>query len=458
MIRALTFDEFDRFLTSLACGQRVAVGVSGGADSLALALLLAQWQRQEAGREVHVLTVDHGLRAEAAHEAEQVQQWMRAAGLSHKTLVWEGEKPQGAIQAAARSARYDLMAHYCLEHNIRDLLVAHHGDDQAETFLMRLQRGSGVDGLAAMAPSTPLTARGAEMRLLRPLLSVPRARLVRFMEVAEHPWIEDPSNTDEQYLRVQVRQALDVLEGLGLGRERLVTTARHMARARGALESAVAQFLAQFCVRHKWGAVRVELAPFRALPDEISLRVLARLFQAVAGAFYAPRFAKLEALWKDLDEGTIEGARTLGGVQLFPDPEGFWLCREISAATETFALPLQGGGEWDNRFCVSWRGDAVNLKGTLSVGVEVRVLGLEAMRALKDGFCDELVGLPRPLFQALACCPALFKDNRLVGLPEGVLTREECSLETNLLDLIDKVQCVPIWDRELDFIPFYSSS
>lgn len=455
MTRALTFDEFDRFLTSLACGQRVAVGVSGGADSLALALLLAQWQRQEAGREVHVLTVDHGLRAEAAHEAEQVQQWMRAAGLSHKTLVWEGEKPQGAIQAAARSARYDLMVDYCLEHNIRDLLVAHHEDDQAETFLMRLQRGSGVDGLAAMAPSTPLVTRGAEVRLLRPFLSVPRARLVRFMEVIEHPWMEDPSNTDEQYLRVQVRQALDVLDGLGLGRERLVTTARHMARARGALESAVSQFLAQYCVRHKWGAVRVELAPFRALPDEISLRVLACLFQAVAGASYAPRFAKLEALWKDLDEGGIEGARTLGGVQLFPDPEGFWLCREISAAAETFALPPQGSSAWDNRFVVSWEGDEAD---PLSAGVDVRALGLEAMRALKDRFCDELLGLPRPLFQALACCPALFRDDRLVGLPEGVLNREECSLETNLLDLTDKVQCVPIWDRELDFISFYSSS
>lgn len=452
MIGALTFDEFDGFLTSLACEQRVVVGVSGGADSLALALLLAQWQQQEAGREVHVLTVDHGLRADAAEEAVQVGHWMAAIGLSHQTLKWEGEKPQGAIQAAARRARYDLMAQYCEQNNIQDLLVAHHGDDQAETFLMRLQRGSGVDGLAAMAPSTSLKSGGAQVRLLRPFLSVPRERLIGFMETAGHSWIEDPSNTDDQYLRVQVRQALKVLEGLGLGRDRLVTTARHMARAREALDGEVSRFLAQSCVRHRWGAVRVELGPLQALPDEISLRVLARLFHAVAGARYGPRFAKLEALWKDLCGGTVDAARTLGGVQLFPDADGFWLCREISAVTDVCLFGPALAFEWDGRFELDSETDVPR------AGIEIRALGLDAMRALKETFCDELIGLPRPLFQALACCPALFSENRLVGLPHEFLNREECSLVTSLLELGYKVRSVPIWDKELEFIPFYSSS
>ncbi|MBV1885881.1 MAG: tRNA lysidine(34) synthetase TilS [Parvibaculaceae bacterium] len=452
MIRALTYDEFDGFLASLNCGRRLAVGVSGGADSLALALLLAQWQKKEVGREVHVLTVDHGLRAAAAQEAVQVGQWMQNLGLSHQTLVWEGEKPQGAIQAAARHARYDLMAQYCQQNDLHDLLVAHHGDDQAETFLMRLQRGSGVDGLAAMAPSSPLASRGGQVRLLRPLLSVPRDRLVRFMEEAGHRWIEDPSNADEQYLRVQVRQALKVLEGLGLGRDRLVTTAGHMARAREALEGDVSRFLTHSSVRHPWGAVRVALADLQALPDEIGLRVLARLFQAVAGNLYAPRFAKLEALWKDLRAGAVDAARTLGGVHLFPETDGFWLCRETSAVTETRRMGAAKDFEWDGRF------DLYSEEIANDKGLEIRALGMVFMRALKETFSDELSALPRPLFHALACCPALFRQNELVGLPDGLVDRDECSLVINLLDSEYKVRSVPIWDRELDCIPFYSSS
>ncbi|MBM4438672.1 MAG: tRNA lysidine(34) synthetase TilS, partial [Actinobacteria bacterium] len=136
-------------MRNLAPGTRVAVAVSGGADSLALTLLADEWARRT-GRSIAALTVDHGLRPDSAAEASQVGAWLAAARIRHEVLRWEGQKPRSGIHAAAREARYRMLTSWCRENDVRDLLLAHHRDDQSETFLMRLARGSGPDGLAAM--------------------------------------------------------------------------------------------------------------------------------------------------------------------------------------------------------------------------------------------------------------------------------------------------------------------
>ena len=177
----------------------VAVAVSGGADSLSLALLLRDWAAEQGGR-VTALVVDHGLRPGSAAEARRVRRQLTGLGLAAKCLTWPGPAPQSNRQALARAARYRLMADWCRRQSVLHLALAHHLDDQAETLLLRLGRGSGLDGLAAMPPLRELP----EVRLLRPLLPVPKARLVAGLRTAGLTWVEDPSNRDPSHARVRL--------------------------------------------------------------------------------------------------------------------------------------------------------------------------------------------------------------------------------------------------------------
>ncbi|MGE4562142.1 MAG: tRNA lysidine(34) synthetase TilS, partial [Rhodospirillales bacterium] len=169
----------------------LAVAVSGGGDSLALALLVERWCRGRGGR-VSALIVNHGLRPEAKEEAACVGGWIEARGIAHWILVWDGPKPISGLQAAARAARYDLMSAWCRTHGVLHLLVGHTREDQAETFLMRLEKGSGPDGLAAMSWVRALPF----CRLVRPLLELTRAALRATLAAFGQAWIEDPSNND----------------------------------------------------------------------------------------------------------------------------------------------------------------------------------------------------------------------------------------------------------------------
>jgi tRNA(Ile)-lysidine synthase len=175
----LTSDEFsallaERFPSALK-DLVFAVAVSGGPDSMTLAKLLSSWATQN-NKTIHALTVDHGLRAESADEAAQVAAWLKNwPNTRHSVLKWEGDKPQNRIQEEARNARYRLMTDYCAGQGISSLFLAHHQDDQAETFLLRLAMGSGLDGLAAMRA---VHKTGAGLILLRPFLTLPKERLL----------------------------------------------------------------------------------------------------------------------------------------------------------------------------------------------------------------------------------------------------------------------------------------
>ncbi len=194
---------------------RIAAAVSGGADSLALAVLLHDWARPLGGH-ITALTVDHGLRPEAAAEARFVARTLEPLGLAHQTLRWRGAKPGANISAAARRARYDLLSRRCEQRGLLHLALGHHLDDQAETFLLRLGRGSGLDGLAAMAPIVELPG----LRLLRPLLGLPKVRLEATLRARGLDWIEDPTNRDPAQARARLRQLLPglALEGLTAAR------------------------------------------------------------------------------------------------------------------------------------------------------------------------------------------------------------------------------------------------
>lgn len=227
----LTRDKFSALMARLgvafAAGDKIAVAVSGGGDSIALALLLKEHFKDN-GLSLIALTVDHDLRSESADEAAQVARWMAEVAVPHHTLKWTGKKPQTHIQELAREARYRLMADYCRKNSIKYLCLAHHADDQAETILFRLAKGSGVDGLGGMRS---VTAYDENLTLLRPLLSVRHDDLITYNMEHRQEWVEDSSNQNIRYARVRIRNSFDILEREGLTVGRLCRLADRLQAA-----------------------------------------------------------------------------------------------------------------------------------------------------------------------------------------------------------------------------------
>ncbi|MGE5475947.1 MAG: tRNA lysidine(34) synthetase TilS [Bacteroidales bacterium] len=355
MILPLTSADFAALMAPLGpfeARARVAVAVSGGADSLSLALLADEWARARGGEAV-ALTVDHGLRADSAAEAAQVGRWLAAAGIRHHVLTWQGAKPAADIQAEARAARYRLLEEWCRAEGVLHGLLAHHRDDQAETLLLRLGRGSGVDGLAAMAP----VAEGFAMRWLRPLLPVPRARLAATLAARGQDWVEDPSNQNPLFARARLRALMPVLAGEGMSPARLADTARRLGRARAALEDMVAQAAARWAELHPAGYAVVDADAFRQSSDEVGLRLLSRLVRALGGGIYPAREERLEALHRRL-RGGLPRAATLGGCRVAPLAGRLLICREAARMAPPLALVPGAEQVWDGRFRVRVAGDA----------------------------------------------------------------------------------------------------
>lgn len=297
-----------------------AVGLSGGGDSVALLHLLARWAKTRKATPPVALIVDHGLRKSSASEAKKAAQLAEDLGLTAHILVWKGRKPDADIEAVAREARYRLMGEWCRMNGVASLYLAHTRDDQAETFLLRLARGSGLDGLSAMRTrgSYPLDEY-SDLLVLRPLLGASRDALRDFLKAEKVSWSDDPMNDDPRFARVRIRQAWPLLEEIGLGRMRLADAAAHLARARDALDTVTEAVLMRAC-RAKKGVILVEPAALTAAPPEVGLRALARILMAVSGQEYRPRFVRLERLFGMIASG-LEAGVTLHGCRIGPAPK-----------------------------------------------------------------------------------------------------------------------------------------
>ena len=204
-------EPFASVLYGAACP--VTIAVSGGPDSMALAALVSEWGENEGRGAAHAVVVDHGLRPESSQEARLVMARLSAiSGLLPSLLCWNGDKPVTGIMEKARAARYKLLTEYCKNQGIRGLFLAHHQDDQAETFLIRLAKGSGLDGLAGMSP----VREDGDVALLRPFLGIPKGRLIATCRARGISFVEDPSNANPAYLRPRLRAAREILEKEGL--------------------------------------------------------------------------------------------------------------------------------------------------------------------------------------------------------------------------------------------------
>lgn len=342
------------------------LAVSGGADSIALMELARRWRVQSGADapRLSVLCVDHGLREASAREAEWVAARARELGLEATILRWEPGDRHSRIQADARQARYDLMAAYAHEQAIDALVTAHHLDDQAETVLMRLGRGSGLDGLTAI----PETGYWAGLPVIRPFLDVPKARLVATLEALGIEWLEDPGNQDTRFERVRVRQAMERLEALGIGARALARTAKRLRRARTALDQLTSGFLRDSSRLDGAGFCQIDAAALREAPGEIALRAMGRVISAVGGGKVTLRLSKLEGLLEALHART-DTPLTLGGCRVVPGPDEILVLRE-PGRTGLDDMTLNPGEcrLWDNRYRVS-------LACNFSIPVQVRALG-----------------------------------------------------------------------------------
>jgi len=301
----------------------VVLAVSGGPDSTALMVLAARWRDSlKAEPNLFAVTIDHGLRKESRREAAAVARLARKLKIAHRTLRWNGRKPATGLQEAARAARYRLLADAARKVGASHIVTAHTLDDQAETVLIRMARGSGVTGLGAMQKLTPLppyqrqsAAPGEEMYLFRPLLGVPKSRLIATLNAAKMPYAEDPSNSDPRFTRVRMRGLMDTLAGEGLDARRLAQLALRLKRAEIAIEAAVDRAVAELAVDLPSSAVALEARRFRELPDEIALRLLGRAI-ATAGDEGPVELGKLESLKSALDAAQNDDGhirRTLAG-------------------------------------------------------------------------------------------------------------------------------------------------
>jgi tRNA(Ile)-lysidine synthase len=322
--QAIRADEANALFSGLENLRGLVLAVSGGPDSTALMLLAARWTKaRKRTPKLLAVTVDHGLRAQAAGEAAAVKRLARRLGIAHRTVSWTGRKPKSGLQAAARAARYRLLAQAAQQAGYGHVLTAHTLDDQAETMLFRLARGSGLAGLGGMAVAAPLPAgENGSLFLVRPFLNLPKARLVATLKAAGIAYSDDPTNRDPRYSRTRLRAFMPALAKEGLDARGLSRLATRLRRAEAAIEFAVAAARGALAPG-PWperGPIAFMTVQFADLPAEVGLRLLGRAVAHV-GDEGPVELAKLEALYDGLRQAQSRLRRTLAGAVITLDAD-----------------------------------------------------------------------------------------------------------------------------------------
>lgn len=369
----------------------LAVAISGGSDSTALLLLAQEWCCENQCS-LYAVTVDHGLRSESKAEATQVARLCAELGIAH-TILTVSEPIEGNLQAGARAARYREMKAWAIAHNIDAIALGHTADDQAETILLRLLRGSGVDGLSSMRSDW----EEGGIRWMRPLLAVSRQDLRAMLTQRGHSWIDDPSNEDIRFDRVKARQALSALAPLGITTAGLIATGSRLSDARDALEQMTKE-AAQSLAREDRGNIVIDLLGFQGIHPEIQNRLLAHALCWVSGQHYRPR---LEALKEAKDAVFQHRQRSLHGCLIATQSGQIWVSREPAALASMQSPP---GVPWDGYWLFG---------ETATQDHVVKALGEEGMSQLPTW---REAKLPR---QALLAAPSLWKGEVLVACPHA---------------------------------------
>lgn len=376
-------------------GRQIGVALSGGGDSTALLHLLAERFGPDALR---AATLDHGLRDGSAGEAARAGADCRTAGISHDILTWNGAAARGNLQDAARRARYARLTEWAARAGIGHVALGHTSDDNAETFLMGLSRGAGLDGLSGMRRS--FVREGCVF--LRPLLGTSRAELRVWLRLRGLRWSEDPSNEDARFDRIKARNALALMAPLGIDAERLGLCIANLRGSRAAIEDRLACW-ARDHVGQDRGDLLIDPGALCDLPADLQRRLLGAALRWISGRDYPPRAAALRAAAQHAAEarqaGTA-GTRTLHGCLLQFGTDKLRIGREPRAAAA--APPRPAGELWDGR----WR-----IIGSASQDAATAALGAKGLAKCPDWRGS---GLPR---STLLASPALWDGDILLAAP-----------------------------------------
>ena len=383
---------------------RVTLAVSGGGDSMALMHLAAHWAKAHAVQ-CHVVTIDHGLRSASASEAQFVAQAAAELGLSHTTRCWENWDGQGNLQDQARQARYRLLDDARGDSQL--VLMGHTLDDQAETFLMRLKRGSGVDGLAGipLCRFVGSEAQDGGYWVMRPLLGISRQALREYLDENKVRWVEDPSNQDTHYERIQMRQLIKEMSVGGLSASVLAETAARMGQAKEALDQQVRRLARDIGQEHH-GDITLDLQALLEEPSEISDRLIAAVLCWVSSNPYRPRHAALRRSLEALAGGA---AQSLHGCVLYPWKGQLRITREYQAVADVSVAATQNA-LWDGR----WRLRVAQPVPAEAAGWCLKPLGEAGAQAVRPLLLKDIP------FRSLMAYPALFDHDGLLQTVPGL--------------------------------------
>nr|WP_289847955.1 tRNA lysidine(34) synthetase TilS [Octadecabacter sp. B2R22] len=388
------------FIDTILIGEqpdKVAIAVSGGGDSMALLHLYMRWSEQT-GVPVIAATVDHGLRAAAADEAAFVGAFCEEHQIPHSILNWDGTKATGNVQAAARDARYQLLSDWAWDNGTETIALGHTANDVAETFLMRLGRKAGLDGLAAMPPVFSLH----RSIFVRPLWQQTREELRNYLRRHDVSWVDDPSNEDLTQTRPKARQILAALEPLGIDIESLKSTAAALASAKSAIQGYTCEEARRLVIVDR-GDVLIQSRPRPPVHPDVERRLRLAAVRYINGNGYAPRESALINLDVAL---TKQDRHTVGGCIVSKEEGALRFAREVKATEPTIEWRNRTLGLlWDARWLVSEESETPNM-GELTVGA----LG----EHIKDVPDWRETGLPRA---SLMASPAVFEGETLISAP-----------------------------------------
>ena len=384
----------------------IALAVSGGPDSTAM-MQIAALSKKLKNNNVTVIVVDHGLREESKNEANIVGQNAKLLGFKFKILKWDGVKPKTRIQEIARKTRYKLMTSWCKKKGIEKLFLAHHLDDQVETFLMRLGKGSGVDGLAVMNYVTEISS----LKLVRPFLEIPKTRFIKILSITNLEWISDPSNFSSDYKRSRIRKILPILSKEGINSKQIGLVIKRMRSAKDALNTQTNILLKKYLSNVDNVAYFLNKELLKDVKEkEILLRVLEKIFMNISGSIYPPRRNKLENILSWILKNNNIKAKTLTGVVVrkrkselifYREPDDCYKSVNIRPLTSRYSC-------WDDRFF---------LKANKSNDLQIRALGDVGIKILKEEKILKRQGFQNVPLSAWKTVPGVWSKKRLISVP-----------------------------------------
>jgi tRNA(Ile)-lysidine synthase len=381
----------------------IAVAVSGGPDSMALAFCVGRWAAA-AHKSCVALIVDHGLRPESAAEAETVLSRLQQLGLSGEILRWQHDAVTGRIHEKARAARYRLLVDACKKRGVADLLTAHHREDQAETILMRLSKGSGIDGLAGMSPASVRDG----VRLLRPFLSLSKQALIATCDAAHIPYVTDPSNSSGKFARARLRKIMPLLASEGMSTDSLLDLGDRAREAADAIDFYARAFLTLHARFEIGGSIRCDRAALAAAPRATAARALSLSLRHIHIADYPPERDGIADLLDLIADPHSETVRSFYGCLVSISEKHLHLLREPAAATEIRPLSNTQPVLWDGRWIVTY------------TGKDIADLYIRALGAAPHDQIDKLAPTLRrhiPQGRIRATLPALWRGQTLLGIP-----------------------------------------